>query len=169
MIYYLSFGKYLKQIPKPGRKLHSFLSNTGNLNQEVNANTNEPELCLDTFDILGLSLKRSCSITLEKESSLKKNRADKNLTQNNFISNSQIISNNDFNFRIFSKHLPEWGGKIVLRELDFFKDSPYYDTCSLYENLEIINTCSIDYFLLALWCSNKLSSKIKTILKAYTD
>jgi hypothetical protein len=52
---------------------------------------------------------------------------------------------------------PKWGGKIV--SLSYLKES------NKYKNLIITNTCSIDYMLLGIWLSTKLSEKVFTKLK----
>ena len=53
----------------------------------------------------------------------------------------------ELNLEIFIQFLPFWGGRI--------------------NGIPLTNTCSIDYFLLAMWLSHKLSNKIDCIDKEY--
>jgi hypothetical protein len=72
------------------------------------------------------------------------------------ISSNASEVKNEIAFKIFSKHIPEIGGRIVINEL--------FQNCSIFNKLQISHTCSIDYFLLAFWCSSQLSKNFMDIL-----
>jgi hypothetical protein len=54
----------------------------------------------------------------------------------------------------FTKHIPPWGGNIV--EWKEMKGT----------QIKICNTCTIDYYLLAIWCSSIMSGKIHEFLRS---
>ena len=60
----------------------------------------------------------------------------------------------------------------MCKTYDAKKDSPFKDFGALYDSnidyngLGIKNTCTIDYFLLALWSSHFFSSKVRYIFNA---
>ena len=66
---------------------------------------------------------------------------------------------NNISFREFTSHIPRWGGVIEANEVDFFS-SEEFSTLSEYANLVYEDTCTIDYFLLALWAITKLSKEV---------
>ena len=59
----------------------------------------------------------------------------------------------------FSSILPTWGGNIVLNSDDQLK---------LFNNFKIIDTCTIDYFLLAISYSSIINVQIKNYLNNST-
>jgi hypothetical protein len=69
-----------------------------------------------------------------------------------FVSNVE----NSLNFRQFTSHIPSWGGVIEIIQDDLNND---YSLYKQYNNLEFMNTCTIDYFLFAIWCVSKVSSE----------
>ena len=58
---------------------------------------------------------------------------------------------NNTKFKLFSDKIPEWGGLIEIVDEDF---SDLLASNQIYNNLLIINSCSIDYLLLSLWFSS---------------
>jgi hypothetical protein len=60
---------------------------------------------------------------------------------------------NNISFREFSNHIPSWGGEIKTFSEDFENINKYQDFKE-YNNLKIVNTCSIDYFLFSFLVSN---------------
>jgi hypothetical protein len=64
------------------------------------------------------------------------------------ISSNASQVKNDIAFKIFSKHIPEIEGRIVINEEDF-STHELFQNYSIFNKLQIINTWRIDYFLLA--------------------
>ena len=71
-------------------------------------------------------------------------------------------------FREFTSHIPRWGGVIEANEVDVFS-SEEFSTLSEYRNLVYEDTCTIDYFLLALWAISKLSNEILPAVQLNVD
>ena len=70
---------------------------------------------------------------------------------------------NNITFREFTAHIPSWGGIITPIQTDFDTNDEFA-MCLEFRNLEFNQTCTIDYFLLAFWCTSKISNKeIETI------
>ena len=98
-------------------------------------------------------MKRSCSITFEN----KLVKSQKKISQKHFLELNDIINNssrNNFKTREFDLHIPNWGGRIDT------KDDLYTD----YNKLSVEDTCTIDYFLLAIWCCSIINPRIKEII-----
>jgi hypothetical protein len=94
--------------------------------------------CLDAIELdeeedLNESFKRLLSIT-EDDNQSKKIKTKTNHDNHNILDD-------------FFKHIPYWGGHLV-------------DDNNNLLSVQIENTCTIDYLLLALWTSSKLSNKI---------
>ena len=58
--------------------------------------------------------------------------------------------------RDISTHWPIWGGLVRAIPEDFDTNEEYEMFCE-FNNQEITNTCSVDYFLLFVWCASRLS------------
>ena len=72
---------------------------------------------------------------------------------------------NNIRFKEFSKRLPRWGDKIELFSEDF-EDETLYSALLKYNNLSIIDTCTIDYFLFSIWCCFTLSKSCKEAIQS---
>ena len=146
-IYYLSYGKYLTDLPRPGYTLDNFFTD-----QDYHSSDGEQEYSSNlNTERLSQTLKRSCSITFTSQPK----RSSYSVLQTPSI--KDFNNNNQINFRCFSSHIPEWGGAIILNEDDFDKKDDF-DEYQLFERIKFTNTCSIDYFLLGLWCAHFVSS-----------
>ena len=66
---------------------------------------------------------------------------------------------NIFEFSKFSARIPTWSGKIDTSEEEYL----------IYQGLSFTDTCSIDYFLLALWFLTRLNPGIFNTLENYTQ
>jgi hypothetical protein len=66
------------------------------------------------------------------------------------------LESKQFDLDEFFAHVPEWGG--------LFVDENYNQT-----NISIIDTCTIDYMLFALWVSCKLNQTITESVKMFPD
>jgi hypothetical protein len=73
---------------------------------------------------------------------------------------SQESFENSVTFRSFSLKIPKWGGVFEVNESDF---GELYSENTIYNDMPIINTCTIDYLLLAVWSSHFLSSKVREV------
>lgn len=175
VIYYLSYLKPSNlPLPSIGKTLNNFLVNVEDTNDEADVQTfdsnkeissnkiNKKDMLIhnqipsNDLNDLSSSIKRSCSITFETQTS----KSQKTLSQTFNLSQISSKSNhNTFRFRYFSSHIPDWGGKIRSQSDDSKK----------YNDLNIINTCSIDYFLLSIWCCSKLNSIIKLKIDSKQD
>jgi hypothetical protein len=60
---------------------------------------------------------------------------------------------------LFKKNVPEWGGKCVLPQ--------FHANHTVYKRVELSNTCSIDYLLLAVWLSKVLNPRILTLISQF--
>jgi hypothetical protein len=80
---------------------------------------------------------------------------------------SSQITMNEMNVRDFTNHMPMWGGKITVISEDYGSQEDY-DKHIEYSNVRFNNTCSIDYFLFALWASSKISQSFSTALNECT-
>ncbi len=150
IIYFLSYAKYLDEIAIPGKRLiNSIITN------EVENDDFCGDMCSDTQKSLKVKSQESF-----ESSSTKKRHDLKELIAKNA---SQV--KNEIAFKTFTKHIPELGGRIIMNEDDFLNNHELYKKCSKFDKLEIINSCSIDYFLFAFWCSSKLSSNFSDVLK----
>ena len=138
--YYLSCGKNLDKLPNPDHRLNSILINFSNddLENDVSMSFDEPPRQKMNRN----SIERNSSITITS------------------------LANNEIHFRSMSNNLPQWGGRITLELDDFFPETEYFSECEVYKNLKIQNTCTIDYFLLAIWCSSLISN---TFMKALNE
>ncbi len=58
----------------------------------------------------------------------------------------------------FKEHIPTWGGIT-----DFNYNLTKYKNKT--KKFDFINTCTVDYYLLAMWCATRLSLNIKNYLK----
>ena len=67
-------------------------------------------------------------------------------SQEQFGGLKKLKDQNDFTIDKLYGFIPKWGG-FVVNEQNF-------------QNIEIVNTCTIDYFLLALWVTSKISFKV---------
>jgi len=66
------------------------------------------------------------------------------------------LESNQFDLDDFFSHVPEWGGLLV------------DENCNV-TNISIIDTCTIDYMLFALWVSCKLNKSIFQGIKRFPD
>jgi hypothetical protein len=92
----------------------------------------------DDIDDLNKSYKRLLSVDTDEQQAIKRPTRSQNKT-----SNALCLNIEDFKLRI-----PEWGGQIVNGKNIQIK------------NFKIVNTCTIDYFLLSLWACFRLNNKI---------
>jgi hypothetical protein len=76
------------------------------------------------------------------------------------MKSNQASFENLVTFRSFSLEIPKWGGHIEVNASDF---GELFSNFSIYNDMPIINTCTIDYFLLAVWSAHLLSSKVRDI------
>ena len=95
-----------------------------------------------------------------------------NIAKKNHDFQENLSSNSDFNSSYYTKshhsnvisrltsNLPKWDGLCVLTEnhINF-----------AYNRLKIVNTCSIDYFLLTFWVSKILDQNIINILEEHRN
>ena len=171
IIYFLSYGKYLEHIPNPNSKLTSIFpasnykiclqkkksviskekkSKLLNSN-ESNDSLIESDYSNDCFcesglennngiDDLNKSFKRLLSVDTDEQQAIKRPTRSQNKTSNALYS---CLNIEDFKLRI-----PEWGGHIVNGKNIQIK------------TFKIVNTCTIDYFLLSLWACFRLNNKI---------
>jgi hypothetical protein len=148
IIYYLAYGKYISDLPTPGYTLNEFLINRDDNISDEEEQSKSVSATLASEDLLASSLKRSCSISFTPNA--KRSTYSMSVTPT-------IDCQNKINFRTVSNHLPEWGGLIHINQ-DNFIDKKYLEDCQLFEKIKIVNTCSVDYFLLGLWCAKQLSN-----------
>jgi hypothetical protein len=162
---FLSYGKYLDKLPQPGFRLNSFLVD-GNIENEDNENNTDIELNLKEITKSQLTTKTTEKIPQKRKLSFKDIntpcKKNEKITQNSQIikKNNKDIFENSVTFRSFSLKIPKWGGSIEVNESDF---GELFITNNIYNDLPILNTCTIDYFLLATWASHLLSSKVRDI------
>ena len=95
-----------------------------------------------------------------------------NIAKKNHDFQEKLSSNSGYNFSYYTtshhsnvisrltSHLPKWGGLCVLTE--------NHDNFG-YNRLKIVNTCSIDYFLLTFWVSKILDQNIINILEEHRN
>jgi hypothetical protein len=126
-------------------------------------------------DQLNKSIKKTSTTKINNSTAtiiLEKINTSSKSQQSQVIKSSQLKNKflssfeNNISFREFTAHIPKWGGVIDINENDFFTKSDfskYFD----YRNIVFNNTCTIDYFLLGMWCISKLSSC--TSLKKYNE
>jgi hypothetical protein len=150
LIFYLSYGKERDFLKKP-----SFFSSI--LVPQVHDDDEDDE---DAEDFLN-SLKKNRKKTFVSQNSndivLSSNISTNTLTQiqssikhslsfdeDNNVKKIKHQINNEFESLLLN-HIPSWGGRITHGEHKDFK---------------IINTCTIDYFLLGIWFASKLKSDI---------
>ncbi len=86
------------------------------------------------------TLKHSLSYSIDTEKSSKKNKT---------IDYKNDKENNNIDINHFIQHIPPWGGEFE---------------CETNGWINMLNTCTIDYFLLAIWLSCNISDKVKTSL-----
>ena len=166
LIYYLSYSKYLeKPLMIPGKRLNNFLVLTNHNIEKLDGK--------NLSDSIETKMKKSFStLSFDEEDSLPLSKRfalppQKIISQPNPISqqkpatySSQLKSikstpENIMIFSEFSKHIPDWGGTIDTLDPEYL----------IYQDLPFNNTCSIDYLLLALWCSSKFNSNVIKILE----
>ena len=182
IIYYFAHGIYLKKLPNPSENLLSIFpvpdsyseddkTDENNINQaqekvhlscsdfESNSNdessSNDDESSSSDESVnehLSKSMKRLLSSDDIVSINLKKKKADSRRDINMQYSNG---SENIISMSIFEKKLPKWGGHFVNEN-------------GLNSIVKITNTCTIDYFLLALWASSSLNSKIIELILTST-
>jgi hypothetical protein len=70
------------------------------------------------------------------------------------MKSNQASFENSVTFRSFSLKIPKWGGSIEVNASELFSNF------SIYNNMPIIKTCTIDYFHLAVWSAHWYSSKV---------
>lgn len=95
----------MEKIPNPGFRLNTFLTQINNNENENSNNKIVSEFSSEKTDSLALSLKRSCSITLDQQVSSKKIQST-NYTQNIQIRTSLVTKTNDLSTRNYTNHLP---------------------------------------------------------------
>jgi hypothetical protein len=76
------------------------------------------------------------------------------------MKSDQASFENSVTFQSYSLKIPKWGGSIEVNASDF---GELFRNFSIYNDMPIINTCTIDYFLLAVWSAHLLSSKVRGI------
>ncbi len=163
LICYFSFAKYLDKIPNPGSSLDDILIRSDDENVPSD---NETDL-LDTTTLVSnltqvSNMKRVASLSFDQTIS-KRSQISIVGSQASIMTIRNNSSDNAINYRTFTKHLPENGGVIALNIADF-DDENYFEDCLKYSRLKIYNTCTIDYFLLGLWCSSLLSNSLQAII-----
>ena len=86
----------------------------------------------------------------------------KQLKKIKFSSQKKETVNQLITPRNISKHLPLWGGDIIIKKQDFcdYRYKEFFD----YNLLPLNNTCTLDYFLFSLWFSTKDSLKLNDLL-----
>ena len=77
------------------------------------------------------------------------------------------LNNNSISFSVFTKHVPNLGGFIEINPIDFEHNLALFEQNEINDRLPIKNTCSIDYFLLSLWCSVKFSESLYSLIEFY--
>lgn len=105
------------------------------------------ETVLEKTDHLSSTMKHS--LTFDKNDSNKQNKKQLSFDLNNF-----------------TLHIPNWGGKIVVVNQDATSRN-YFEQYNQFNQLKITNTCTIDYFLLAIWYSSQLSDNCKLFLEKH--
>ena len=166
----MSHAKYLNNSLKaPGTRLNSLLVRIG----EDTEDEESPEA--DEIDLeMSPPLKKSKKpLSLSKSSKYQLNSQKKKFEKS--YSKIKIPSQTDnklndnlvLSFRQFTSHLPQWGGNISVNLNDF--ELKEFEHLKDYNTYLIINTCTIDYFLFALWYSSKISEKVSNGLKRQGD
>ena len=168
IIYYLSCGKYEEEpLRKPGKSLESCLMSYPDEDDDLNKLVNIQDDEIDAS--LSNGVKRSLSVYSQTElitdaSPITPSQSSRSCSQRSKKLCSQSLQNN-IKARDLTNHLPEWGGKISVFEIDYEIASDY-DRCRGFNNIPIQNTCTIDYFLLAFWVSFKLSNSFAKLMSS---
>ena len=179
IIYYLSCAKYLVNIRTPAGFLDNLIIPTllNDSDQDLTPNTNtqtndslnqsnskslfaDSGICNNDSSLCS-TLKHSLSIQSNISTPNKIKRHEK--SQRIISTYSNHVINNFINMRLFTSHIPSWGGKINTAHIT---DRDLKNIKSQYEEMPLENTCTIDYLLFALWCSSKISSTIRETLQS---
>jgi hypothetical protein len=160
----MSYGKYLDKLPQPGFRLNSFLVDV-HLENEEKDNEIDIETVSKQPTPSNLPIQSTVK-TLQKRKLLIKdlntphNKIEKIENNQTLIKSNQASVDNSVTFRSFSLKIPKWGGSIEVNASDF---GELFSNFSIYNDMPIIKTCTIDYFLLAVWSAHLLSSKVRDI------
>ena len=93
-----------------------------------------------------------------------KSRILTSISMNQIEEKKSKIVDNDYEETVNNliRVLPKWGGNIAFDKNDINPD--LYSEYQKYTNFKIINTCTIDYFMLAIAFSCELNENIYTII-----
>ena len=164
VIYYLACGKYLKMLPNPAGLLTFFFTNKAKPETSMLTQIETSEDEVYESKKLKNFLKKKSEINLvsssesfDDHSSIDEDKSIKNKkhsqpNKQDVVSPKKLkVTEKQSENSWFFSNIPKWGGKLI--KLNFKKP------------VKLLNACTIDYFLLALWTSSKLSKNILINLK----
>ncbi|CAF1131941.1 unnamed protein product, partial [Brachionus calyciflorus] len=149
IIYFLGYARFLDKIPKPGAFLSDifpnvFVESTDDEIDNVAASTQTKRKKKNTQN-------KSKNVPISSESEHFVSDDEEKTDDKRDNDNVQLNSNYGFNsieLNYFIKHIPSWGGRLI--ENNFLTRT------------RLINTCTIDYFLLGFWYVSKLKNTFKS-------
>ena len=140
IVYYLSSLKYDEKLKNPGKGLDDLLISLSSEESEKENTQNS-----------------SCKRSL-------KSRILTSISMNEIEEKKSKVVDTDYDETVNSliRVLPRWGGNIAFDKNDF--NPVVYSENQSFMNLKIINTCTIDYFMLAIAFSCDLNKNIYKII-----
>ena len=179
LIYYLSYGKHQEDpIKVPGKFLNKLLISHRLSDDELDisdSETNE-ETVLNIISLADENtsqnntqkIKRELSVNESLNAIVKKKKPESTIINLSQLSKQYKTSfDNRISLREFSSRIPSNGGTTIISEIDF--ESFDLKDFSGFNNLKIVNTCSIDYFLFSFWCISNISKEAHIIIKTTRD
>ena len=138
-IFYLSYGRYReKEIRSPGKYLNSVLINMSKMqspnkpNYARNKRYKKEEFSSDLSENRNTSNFESNDYIGTQQCELSEN----NDKENNSCDERRVVKPGDLTLEEFKDHIPKWSAEISYKG---------------FQNVKVVNTCTIDYFLFALW------------------
>jgi hypothetical protein len=107
------------------------VSDIKSIKEENSSDTEYSDNDINAIKVKDHKLKDSIEIPNEKPPS-----ESSNVPDNQFRIDGQLPKSDEIDLNDFKNHVPPWGARINFRN---------------YKNIHVTNTCSIDYFLFALW------------------
>ena len=148
------------------------LKNSSYKTEIKSAKKNPNSSRLEISKLINSSKDQSLNQCVKRELSSQTLNTISNIAKKNHDFQEKLSSNSGYNFSYYTtshhsnvisrltSHLPKWGGLCVLTE--------NHDNFG-YNRLKIVNTCSIDYFLLTFWVSKILDQNIINILEEHRN
>ena len=131
----------------------TFFANYGFEENETDETNQQEQDSSTAADNICSKLQKSLSITKPKDKSesekIQMPKRKRQLRTANYLPFSN--PENHISFREISSHIIQWGNTIVLHQNDSTNSAQF----RIFNNLKVVNTCTIDYFLFALWFSYK--------------